>query len=54
MACITKKKTHGSQHLCEVNIMYLVNFELLKSLELTIDYLEVIKLKRNFHLGATK
>jgi hypothetical protein len=34
--------------------MYLVNFELLKSLELTIDYLEVVKLKRNFNLGATK
>jgi hypothetical protein len=35
-------------------IMYLVNFELLKSLELTIDHLEVGKLKRNFYLGATK
>jgi hypothetical protein len=26
----------------------------LKSLELTIDHLEVGKLKRNFYLGATK
>jgi hypothetical protein len=34
--------------------MYLVNFKLLKSLELTIDYLEVVRLKRNFHLDATK
>ncbi len=48
------KKTQGSQHLCEVNTMYLVNFKLLKSLELTIDYLEVVKLKKKIHLGATK
>jgi hypothetical protein len=34
--------------------MYLDNFELLKCLELTIDYLKVVKLKLNFHLGATK
>jgi hypothetical protein len=32
--------------------MYLINFELLKILELTIDHLEVGKLKRNFHLEA--
>jgi hypothetical protein len=48
------KKTHRSQHLCEVNIMYLINFEFLESLELTIDYLEVVKLKNFFHLGAIK
>jgi hypothetical protein len=35
-------------------IMYLVNYGLLKSQKLTIDHLEVGKLKRNFHLGATK
>jgi hypothetical protein len=32
--------------------MYLINFELLKILALTIDHLEVGKLKKNFHLGA--
>jgi len=32
--------------------MYLINFELLKILALTIDHLEVGKLKTNFHLGA--
>jgi hypothetical protein len=32
--------------------MYLIYFELLKFLELTIDHLEVGKLKRNFHLRA--
>jgi hypothetical protein len=31
--------------------MYLVNSRLLKSSKLTIDHLEVGKLKRNFHLG---
>jgi hypothetical protein len=35
-------------------IMYLVNFELLKSSKLTIDHLEVGKLKRKFYLRATK
>jgi hypothetical protein len=35
-------------------IMYLVNFKLLKSPKLIIDHLEIGKLKRNFHLGATK
>jgi hypothetical protein len=34
-------------------IMYLVNSRLLKSPKLIIDHLEVGKLKRNFHLGAT-
>jgi hypothetical protein len=34
--------------------MYLVNFELLKSPKLTIDHLEVGKLKKKNHLGATK
>jgi hypothetical protein len=34
--------------------MYIVNFGLLKSLKLTIDHLEVGKLKRNFDLEATK
>jgi hypothetical protein len=32
-------------------IIYLINFGLLKSPKLTIDHLEVEKLKRNFHLG---
>ncbi len=32
--------------------MYLIYFELLKILELTIDHLEVGKFKRNFHLKA--
>ncbi len=32
--------------------MYLINFELLKNWELTIDHLKVEKLKRNFHLGS--
>jgi hypothetical protein len=32
--------------------MYLINFELFKILELTIDHLEVGKLKRKFHLEA--
>jgi hypothetical protein len=31
-----------------------VNSKLLKSLELTIDRLEVGKLKKKFHLGAMK
>jgi hypothetical protein len=31
--------------------VYLVNSRLLKSSKLTIDHLEVGKLKRNFHLG---
>jgi hypothetical protein len=34
--------------------MYLVNSELLKSPKLTIDHLEVGKLKKTFHLGPTK
>jgi hypothetical protein len=35
-------------------IMSLVNFELFKSPNLTIDHLEVGKLNKNFHLRATK
>jgi len=34
--------------------MYLVNYGQLKSLELTINHLEIGKLERNFDLGATK
>jgi len=34
-------------------IMYLVNFGLLKSLELTNDHLEFENLEKNFDLGAT-
>jgi hypothetical protein len=37
-----------------INVMYLVNSGFFKSPKLTIDYLEVGKLKINFHLGATK
>jgi len=50
MASITKK-THSSQHSCEVNTMYLVNFELLKSLDLTIDY---CKIKNKFSFGGNQ
>jgi hypothetical protein len=35
-------------------IMYLVNSKLLKSPKLTIEHLEVGKLKKTIHLGATK
>jgi hypothetical protein len=34
--------------------MYLVNFKLLKNLELTNDHLKIENLKRNFDLGATQ
>jgi hypothetical protein len=34
--------------------MYLVNFGFFKSPKPTIDHLEVGRLKRNFHMGATK
>jgi hypothetical protein len=34
--------------------MYLVNYGQVKSLELTINHLEVGKLERNFDLGAIK
>jgi hypothetical protein len=40
--------------LINKNIIYIVNFGLLKGLKLTIDHLEVGKLKRNFDLGTTK
>jgi hypothetical protein len=36
------------------DIMYLINFGLLKNPKITIDNLEVGKLKRSFHLGAIK
>ncbi len=36
-----------------IYIMYLTNYELLKSLELTNDHLEIGNLERNFDLEAT-